>query len=277
MQRCRTQKVRWGGAIWSASHTQFAHSGMAAGRLTWVLTKSSLSFMETLPTATPMHSTFFSWNLTEDLISFTCRQADVPGNQVQPSCHCLSLQLVPDKTLALVWAEPLWMAGSQQQFNKSHTHEPSRKLDSWCGALVHSKSWTVWHPQGSAVLELNCKTCTWGHMTEGRSVPRGCMRCRPKRICAQATHLGLQVVAVGDQRRELARLVQAGAQQTWDLLDHRLRGDKGCILLGCRQVWGGHEQERGGHQQVWWSQQWEPVVLTAAAQQGQQVFTACGV
>ena len=67
----------------------------AAGCLTWVLTKSSLSFMETLPTATPMHSTFFSWNLTEDLISFTCRQVDVLEDQGQASCYCLSLQSVP--------------------------------------------------------------------------------------------------------------------------------------------------------------------------------------
>ena len=34
--------------------------------------------MDTLPTATPRHSTFFSWNLMDALISETCRQI---GNQ----------------------------------------------------------------------------------------------------------------------------------------------------------------------------------------------------
>ena len=42
---------------------------------------SSLSDMLTLPTATPRHSTFFSWNLMLDLISFTCTlrcEGDLP-------------------------------------------------------------------------------------------------------------------------------------------------------------------------------------------------------
>ena len=81
----------------------------AAGSLTWVFTKSSLSFMETLPTATPMHSTFFNWNLTEDLISFTCRQVAGFEGLEQPSCCYIaaaepcSLGMPTDT--ALVWGD----------------------------------------------------------------------------------------------------------------------------------------------------------------------------
>ena len=37
-----------------------------------MLTYSSRSLMATLPTATPRHSTFFSWYLTDERISFAC-------------------------------------------------------------------------------------------------------------------------------------------------------------------------------------------------------------
>ena len=49
-------------------------------------------------------------------------------------------------------------------------------------------------------------------------------------------YLGFQALIVGDQGGELARLVQAGSQQTWDLLDHCLTGQETTVLLGCRQT-----------------------------------------
>ena len=45
-------------------------------------------------------------------------------------------------------------------------------------------------------------------------------------------NFGRRVLTVGQQGRELARLVQAWAQDSWDLLDQRLRSQKGIILLG---------------------------------------------
>mmetsp|Transcript_2639 Transcript_2639/g.5979 ORF Transcript_2639/g.5979 Transcript_2639/m.5979 type:complete len:247 (+) Transcript_2639:252-992(+) len=42
----------------------------------------------------------------------------------------------------------------------------------------------------------------------------------------------LDLVAVCDERRELARLVQAGTQQTGDLRDQHLRGQESVVLLG---------------------------------------------
>ena len=59
-------------------------SKQAWAQVTCVLTKSCLSSMDTLPTATPMHSTFFSWNLTDDLISLTCK-APRPHHQISSS------------------------------------------------------------------------------------------------------------------------------------------------------------------------------------------------
>ena len=45
-------------------------------------------------------------------------------------------------------------------------------------------------------------------------------------------NFGHRVLIVGQQGRELARLVQAWAQDSWDLLDQRLGSQKGIILLG---------------------------------------------
>lgn len=45
-------------------------------------------------------------------------------------------------------------------------------------------------------------------------------------------HLGIHVFVVGEQGGELAGLVQPRAQDTRDLLDQRLRGQEGVVLLG---------------------------------------------
>lgn len=45
-------------------------------------------------------------------------------------------------------------------------------------------------------------------------------------------HLGHHVLIVGEQGGELASLVQPRSQDTRDLLDQRLRGQEGIILLG---------------------------------------------
>lgn len=45
-------------------------------------------------------------------------------------------------------------------------------------------------------------------------------------------HLGIHVLIVGEQRGELASLVQTRTQDTRDLLDQRLRSEEGIVLLG---------------------------------------------
>lgn len=45
-------------------------------------------------------------------------------------------------------------------------------------------------------------------------------------------HLGIQVLIVGEQGRELASLVQPRAQDTRNLLDQGLRGQEGIVFLG---------------------------------------------
>lgn len=45
-------------------------------------------------------------------------------------------------------------------------------------------------------------------------------------------HLGHHVLIVSEQGGELASLVQPRAQDTRDLLDQRLRGQEGIVLLG---------------------------------------------
>lgn len=45
-------------------------------------------------------------------------------------------------------------------------------------------------------------------------------------------HLGIHVLVVGEQGGELAGLVQPRTQDTRDLLDKRLRGQEGIVLLG---------------------------------------------
>ena len=43
----------------------------------------------------------------------------------------------------------------------------------------------------------------------------------------------LNRLGAGDGGRELAGLVQTGTEQTWDLLDHSLRGQESVVALGC--------------------------------------------
>ena len=45
-------------------------------------------------------------------------------------------------------------------------------------------------------------------------------------------HFGHHILIVGQQGRELASLIQARAQDSWNLLDQRFRSQKGIILLG---------------------------------------------
>eukprot|EP01052_Picozoa_sp_SAG31_P029077 SAG31_NODE_2863_length_4982_cov_2.545361_1_plen_193_part_00 len=42
----------------------------------------------------------------------------------------------------------------------------------------------------------------------------------------------VHALRVGEQRRELASLIQTGAEQAWDLLDERLRSKEHGVLLG---------------------------------------------
>ena len=103
------------------SQRQLATATSAVGSLTWVLTKSSLSFMETLPTATPMHSTFFSWNLTEDLISFTCRQVAGPEDLEQPCCCYLNFAAWACLDTALMWADHCGRQATSCSCQEPHT------------------------------------------------------------------------------------------------------------------------------------------------------------
>ena len=48
----------------------------------------------------------------------------------------------------------------------------------------------------------------------------------------EVVDLLLHVVSVGEEGRELASLVETGSQQTGDLLDERLGGQEGVVLLG---------------------------------------------
>ena len=48
--------------------------------------------------------------------------------------------------------------------------------------------------------------------------------------------LGLHVLSVAEGGGELASLVQAGAEDTGDLLDERVRGEEGIVGVGCRFV-----------------------------------------
>lgn len=50
---------------------------------------------------------------------------------------------------------------------------------------------------------------------------------------AELVGLLREVVGVGNGRRELADLGETGTEQTRDLLDERLRGKEGVVLLGC--------------------------------------------
>lgn len=62
----------------------------------------------------------------------------------------------------------------------------------------------------------------------------------PTQQAPSSTHHVLHRLAAGDGRGELAGLVEAGAQQTGDLLDHSLRRQEGVVALGCvgRQAQG---------------------------------------
>lgn len=44
--------------------------------------------------------------------------------------------------------------------------------------------------------------------------------------------LGVEVLVVGEQRGELAGLVQPGSKNTWDLFNQRLRSQESIVLLG---------------------------------------------
>eukprot|EP00962_Isochrysis_galbana_P024697 scaffold7583_cov118-Isochrysis_galbana.AAC.3 len=81
-------------------------------------------------------------------------------------------------------------------------------------------------------------------------------------------HLGREVLLLHDERGKFARLVEAGAEQTRDLLDQRLRREEIVVLLGCGRGTGGSDVVRqASHYTA--SQVLQPVrVLEVEAERG---------
>ena len=96
------------------------------------------------------------------------------------------------------------------------------------------------HLQHSVFIQTRCTQHNRKHNQETfKSLAKVCSKCSFAYLLHlefdggfDLVHLGIHVLIVGEQRGELAGLVQSRAQDTRDLLDQRLRGQEGVVLLG---------------------------------------------
>lgn len=134
--------------------------------------------------------------------------------------------------------------------------------------------------QAKACSKLQTHTNMLGRLhrllADGCQAVLQCLLLLPPPASGSGTHHLLHALPAADGGGELAGLVQAGAQQTRDLLDDRLRGQEGVVALSCGHTWG--RRGLGGKQGSATCCCWRNKVawtLAATAQQGGGWMHAC--
>ena len=91
-----------------------------------------------------------------------------------------------------------------------------------------STFWSSW-PQKNTVISIFTDINTWPNMV---GTGRAYLLHLELDGGLDLIDLGVEVLVVGEQRGELAGLVQPGSKNTWDLFNQRLRSQESIVLLG---------------------------------------------